>query len=88
MQKFKLNSLAVLSAILLLCAVLVVIFSYNAGYNKGWDRGANVIFKSTIDTVQAICDKQLKSDSSVTKLVLINPDTIVYYLSRKTVLPK
>jgi len=88
MQKFKLHSSAVLVAILLLCAVLVGKFSYNAGYNKGWDRGADDIFKATIDTVQAICDKQLKSDTSVTKLVLINPDTSTYYLSRKSVLSK
>lgn len=71
-----------------LVSLLCIVISYNAGYNRGWKQGADDLFNATIDTVQAICNKQLSSDTSVTELVLINPDTTVYYLSRKTVLSK
>lgn len=88
MQNFKLYLSPIFIIILLLCIALVGIFSYNMGYSKGWSRGADDMCKATIDTVQAICNRQMKSDTSVTKLVLINPDTTTYYLSRKTFLPK
>lgn len=50
--------------------------------------GADQVFHATMDTVQTIIDKQIKSDTTVTRLVLVNPDTVTYILSRKTLLIK
>ena len=58
------------------------------GYDKGWDKGANDIFKVTTDTVIAICNRQSESDTSTTKLIIVNPDTNIFYLSRKTLFLK
>ena len=55
-------------------------------YWMGWNRGADIGVKSTLDTVNKICEKQIKSDTSITQLVIINPDTTRIYLSRKTIL--
>jgi len=71
-----------LIAFTFVCALLYVIGK--ACYKKGRYDGAGVM----IDTVNNILDKQIKSDTSITKLVLINPDTSTYYLSRKTALIK
>ncbi len=49
-----------LAAILLFC--IIGILSYNVGYKKGWDKGANDMFKATTDTVITICKKQIRTD--------------------------
>ena len=61
-----------------------VYFSYNIGYKSGINDG----FIISLDTANKILQKQLKSDTSVSELILINPDTNVYILSRKTLLTK
>lgn len=61
-----------------------VYFSYNIGYKSGINDG----FSISLDTANKILQKQLKSDTSVSELILINPDTNVYILSRKTLLTK
>jgi hypothetical protein len=57
---------------------------YRAGRIEGYGRG----FERALDTMTSILSKQTKSDTSVSKLIFIHPDTDVYILSRKTVLPK
>lgn len=61
-----------------------VYFSYNIGYKSGINDG----FSISLDTANKILQKQLKSDTSVSELILINPDTNIYILSRKTLLTK
>lgn len=61
-----------------------VYFSYNIGYKSGINDG----FSISLDTANKILQKQLKSDTSVTELIMINPYTNVYILSRKTLLTK
>lgn len=58
------------------------------GYNKGRDKGQAEMFYATCDTILDIMGRQTRSDTSVSKLVLVNPDTNIFILSRKTVLPK
>ena len=53
-------------------------------YDKGIIDGYNI----ALDTVKTILDNQVKSDTSITKLVVVNPDTNVYYLSRRTLKQK
>lgn len=61
-----------------------IFLSYNIGYKSGINDGFNI----SLDTANKILQKQLKSDTTVTELVLINQDTNVYILSRKTLLTK
>lgn len=69
--------------VLLMTAITwCIYFSYHIGYIKGRDKG----FCIALDTVNQICAKQLKLDTCVSKLMLINRDTTVYLLSGKTVL--
>lgn len=71
-----------------LCAVLASIFFYKKGYNQGWHQGADEGVTVVLDTVNTILQGQKNSDSSVTRLILINADTNSYIISRKTVLSK
>lgn len=59
------------------------IYSVNQIYQIGYEEGENKGYSLALDTVNKICSKQLKSDTTVSKLVLINPDTTVYILSPK-----
>jgi hypothetical protein len=68
--------------------VLCSVVAYESGFKQGWDKGANDLFTATTDTIIAICKKQMESDTTITKLILINPDTTTFYLSRKTVYTK
>jgi hypothetical protein len=68
--------------VVLVSIFLHTICVYNIGYSKGGDAGAG----QALDTINKIVQKQLKSDTSVTRLILINPDTNTYILSRKTAL--
>ena len=73
------------AAIISILATIYVIYLlgqeyYKVGYNKGYDE--------MLDSCMAICNRQLKSDTSVTKLVFVHPDTTVYYLYRKTPINK
>lgn len=74
--------------IAIIVLLIVSKFSYNHGLKKGWDIGADQVFKATVDTFQTIMNKQLKSDTSITELILENPDTSIYFISRKTLLIK
>lgn len=70
---------------ILIIAVSVAWTGYNFGYHRGV--GAGVV--GTLDTVNVILGKQLLSDTSRTELIIAEPtNTTVYFLSRKTVLPK
>jgi hypothetical protein len=66
--------------------ILIAVLFYRMGYHEGYNYGAGLGVHASLDTVKSIMDKQLKSDTSYTKLILINPDTNVYVLSRKTIL--
>src|SRR5574343_253864 len=71
----------------IVCFIFVIlgfISSYNIGYRNGSDYG----FVTELDTVHKICEKQIKNDSVVTKLVLIKKDTVAYILESKRVLEK
>lgn len=71
----------------IVCFIFVIlgfISSYNIGYRNGSDYG----FVTALDTVHKICEKQIKNDSVVTKLVLIKKDTVAYILESKRVLEK
>lgn len=72
--------------IVVVCILLLI--SYFAGWYRSMDATIEYTFNRTMDTVNAILDEQLKSDTSVTKLILVHPDTNTYYLSRKTVINK
>ncbi|UXQ88826.1 hypothetical protein [Tenacibaculum phage Larrie] len=50
---------------------------YNAVYNKGYN--------SALDTINKILDNQVKSDSTITKLKIIDSkkDTLTYIIKRK-----
>lgn len=68
--------------------ITVISFSVYFSYNIGYKSGINDGFSISLDTANKILQKQLKSDTSVSELILINPDTNVYILSRKTLLTK
>lgn len=74
---------------LILSALLVwSSLGFVVGYKKGRAKGQAEMFYATCDTFLSIMGKQTRSDTSVSKLILVNPDTNVFILSRKTVLPK
>lgn len=52
-------------------------YTYDLGYYKGAERGVSV----ALDSVQTIIHEQTLSDSTRTRLIIINPDTIEYILS-------
>ncbi len=66
------------------------VMSTKRGYEIGIQKGLNKGIDITLDTVNAMLNKQLKSDTSVTilSLELRKKDTVHYFLSRKTLLPK
>lgn len=64
--------------------VCCMYFSYHTGYVKGVNKG----FCAALDTVNKICVKQVNSDTTVSKIVLIDRDTTAYFLSRKTVIER
>jgi len=61
------------------------IFCY-AFYTVGKVEGKHEGIDRAFDTVMVIVDRQMDSDTSVTELIIANPDTNVYFLSRKTLL--
>ena len=75
------------AALIVVFAIIIYNVSYSSGFRKGWNVGADAAFNATADSVIAICERQRLSDTSRTKLVILNPDTTVIYLSRKSVLP-
>jgi hypothetical protein len=74
-----------LKSILLLAAIaLTIYFSFITGKRVGYNNGVDYV----LDTVLALVERQVDSDTSVTELNIINPDTNRYFLSRKTMLTK
>lgn len=73
----------------LLVIIIVIVISIALGttYKIGLSKGIDIGIIATLDTVNKIADKTLKSDTSVTRLILVHPDTTTYILSRKTILP-
>lgn len=68
--------------LVLITTILIVSFSIcNNYYKRGYDKG----ICDVLDTVNTIIDNQLRSDTSVTKLVIVNPDTNIFFLSRRTI---
>lgn len=63
---------------------IICFCSYRLGFYKGYDNGDINGWNRGLDSVQSVLNKQLKSDTTITKLVLVNPDTSVYYFKRKT----
>ena len=82
MKTENIKFIALFFAVIILIAVLF----YRMGYHEGYNYGAGLGVHASLDTVKQIVEKQMKSDTSCTKLILINPDTNVYVLSRKTIL--
>lgn len=71
--------LSILKSVLILS--IPTFISYYIGYNKGFDNGAN----SALDICNEIVQKQIHSDSTITKLTIITPkDTNTYILQSKT----
>ena len=71
------------------CAALIAgSIGYRTGKNSGYVDGAQYGFGLCLDTMSSIINRQVASDTTTTKLVMINPDTVTYYLSRKTALIK
>lgn len=64
--------------------VFTLSFTYRIGNRIGFEKGFEKGFSVTIDTVQSIMQKQIKSDTTVTKLTIINNDTNVYILKQKS----
>lgn len=81
MKRFSLTFLT-------LILIIYTAGSFFIGYNIGWSKGADFSFDVTADTVISICNRQLRSDSTVSKLVFIKSDTTTFYLSKKTVVFK
>lgn len=75
-------------ALIISTLLLWGILGFVIGYDKGLGKGRSEMFYATCDTFLSIMVKQTRSDTSVSKLILVNPDTNVFILSRKTVLPK
>lgn len=69
-----------------LAAGVIIIVSFFIGYKDGYKQGTYNGAGFALDTVQKIMRKHIASDTTVAKLHMINPDTVVYYLSRKTAL--
>ena len=65
---------------------IIVGFGLYLSYHLGDITGENRGFSMALDTVNKICGRQLKSDTTVSEVVFLNRDTNVYYLSRKTIL--
>jgi len=66
--------------IFILCAQRKVIDTkYNDGYEKGYHHG----YCEALDTAQAILENQVGNDSTVTRLCIINRDTVWYTLESK-----
>jgi ubiquinone biosynthesis protein Coq4 len=65
---------------------MIAFFMFRAGKRAGFEEGASLGVKASLDTVLVMLNNQLKSDTSVTSLIIINPDTNVYILSRETLL--
>lgn len=61
---------------------------YLMGRNNGYQHGELQGINDCLDTVIVLLENQVKSDTSVTKLHIINPDTHVYYISRQTIIEK
>lgn len=76
--------------------LLIFIGGYGVGYNQGKSEGYRTgetdgYWNGTIsalDTMQTIVDNQIKSDTTVSKVSFIKPDTFVFVLSPKTIRPK
>jgi hypothetical protein len=61
--------------------IITQVCMFKIGERVGYSAGVC----ATLDTVNTALEKQVNSDTSVTRLILINPDTSVYILSRKTI---
>lgn len=56
---------------------------YTNGYKNGWEIGIEEMFFAVTDTISNILEKQRNDNSIVTELIIINPDTVTYFLSPK-----
>lgn len=72
--------------VITLLLILFISF-YILGITKGYRNGFNAGADRALDTVNVICAKQVNSDTTVTELVLVHPDTNIYFLSKKTIKP-
>ncbi len=69
-------------------AFCISVVSYDIGYHKGTDvvnyhEGYSDGYYKAVDTIQYIIDKQKRSDSTVSKVLFIDKDTITYYIQKK-----
>ncbi len=81
--------LAIFVIVVLVGSFLVIGSSINkTAYKKGYNQGINDAFNATIDTINSICNRTKENPNKITKLVLINPDTTVYYLSKNKIIIK
>ena len=74
----------------ILMVVLMMIFIGFSNYqrkvqtHKSYVRGLGDGVEYTLDTMQKIMDNQIKSDTTVSKVIFEKRDTISFTLSRKT----
>lgn len=71
-----------------LTAISFFFISTMISWDMGYESGANDGVTTALDTVNSILDRQLISKDTVTKVILISPDTNEYILSTKTILKK
>jgi hypothetical protein len=55
---------------------------YNEGYSKGYANGVS----KALDTVRTLMDKRINNTPPAVTALIIE-DTLVYYLSKKTLIP-
>ena len=84
----KLNKIIIFTVIAILFA-LAQRQVYFIGYKQGHEVGAEKMFYAITDTIITRFDKQIKDDSinskkTVTKLIIARQDTVVFYLSKKS----
>ncbi|MCK9445685.1 hypothetical protein M0Q50_02205 [bacterium] len=73
--------------IITICLLLAFIITFNIGHKTGLEKGRSEGFGLALDTVNKICMKQVKSDTTVTELTMVGykTDTVSYFLSSEII---
>jgi hypothetical protein len=67
----------------LLFGSLVFFAGYSTSHTYLYTKGFETGYSQALDTVSTIIRETNNSDSTITELKIINPDTVTYYLSPK-----
>lgn len=77
----------ILTILTIIVALIATSFlSYRIGENKGEYKGSVIGFNMAIDTVNKIIVNQVKSDTTVSKVFLINKDTNIFFLQHNKII--